>query len=193
MEEARVRNRGLSSPQNRALDRCGFYFALLFRFVDPENSLIRIFSQLQSFRVVFGEDVVESPVCNLSRPPKVMDAVNTNGRKSSASSTRPSIDGDWRVRGGGSDAYKSSLLYAASHHVPARVSFADDREREPLPRSTSIQSNSTKYSEEDGPTQPGSEGPDVKLTSTEHAAMNAKRMSMDPAPYDFNDPMFSTD
>ncbi len=131
---------------------------------------------------------------DLSRPPKNMDAVNTNGRKSSVSLTRPSIEGDWRVRGDGSDAYKSSLLYAASHLVPARVSFADDRERELLARSTSIQSNSTKYPDEDGAAQfCSSEGLDVKTTSSEHAAMNAKRMSMDPAPYDFNDPMFSTD
>lgn len=122
-----------------------------------------------------------------------MDAVNTNGRKSSVSLTRPSVDGDWRVRGGGSDAYKSSLLYAASHHDPARVSFADDREREQFSRRASIQSNSTKYSEEEGAAQSGRDALDPKLTSSEHAAMNAKRMSMDPAPYDFNDPMFSTD
>ena len=194
MEEACVRNRGLSSPQNRALDPCGFYFALLFRFVDPENGLIRIFSQLQSFRVVFGEDVVESPVCNLSRPPKIMDAANSNGRRSSVSLPRSSIDGDWRVRGDGSDAYKSSLLYAASN-VPGRqrVSFADerDRNRDRLTRSTSIQSNSGKNSDDEGATQSGSEG--GKSGGSEHAAMNAKRMSMDPAPYDFNDPMFSTD
>ena len=130
--------------------------------------------------------------------------MDTNGRRSSVSMARPSIDGDWRVRESVApravpdSAFKSALYAGSSEATGAgtaahRVSFADDRRNNAnnsskrLPRSGSSQGDS---SEEEGSSGSASE---QQSNASQHAAMNAKRMSMDPAPYDFNDPMFSTD
>jgi hypothetical protein len=89
----------------------------------------------------------------------------------------------------GAAAYKSSLFFASEKKygpdpaLPATSPVGGQR------RPSHGGSGSSTNSDDDST---GGAHIDSKQRG-EHASMNAKRMSMDPAPYDFNDPMFSTD